>query len=158
MSVTTQKLMVGILSLALVVALAVAGRVDTVRHPAAISDSAAVAALANPQIARGRAVFIKYSCNACHGTDARGGIRNLNAETGGEISGLLHSSESFTKEELADRIRNGVANVEKADAMGPEPPLKMPAYKDLIAGQEMQDLIAYLWGLGGGEKKKSGAW
>ena len=55
------------------------------------------AALAlNPQLARGRAVFLKYSCNACHGQTAEGGMNNLNSETGGKITGLTRLNETFT--------------------------------------------------------------
>jgi mono/diheme cytochrome c family protein len=46
-------------------------------------------------------------------------------------------------------------NVDKADPTGPDPPLKMPAYNDLISGQELQDLFAYIMGFGSGQKKKN---
>ena len=159
MSVTAQKLVVAILSLALVAALVVAGNVDRSRRPPAAPDSATVAAFVNPQLVRGREAFVKYSCNACHGPDGRGGIRNLNAESGGEVNGLLHVSESYTTEELADKLRKGVPEVGKGDPTGPEPPLKMPAYGDLISGQELKDLVAYVWNLGAGQQKtKKSEW
>ena len=133
-------------------------RPDALRHAPAASDSAAVAGFTNPAIARGRLAYIKYSCNACHGLDARGGIRNLNASSGGQIGGLMDVWETYTKEELTDRIRKGVSNVDKADPTGPDPPLKMPSYEELISGQELHDLIAYIMGFGSGQEKKKSEW
>ncbi|MBI1797543.1 MAG: cytochrome c [Candidatus Eisenbacteria bacterium] len=160
MSVTAQKLVVALLSLALVAALVAAGSVDARRqaearkHAEAMLDDAA-----QPQIARGRAVYTKYSCNACHAAGGTGGIMNLNAESGGKVNGLLHLSESYRPAELAEKIRNGVPTVGKGDPTGPDPPLHMPPYRDLIAGQEMRDLVAYLMSLRPppGEAKSS-AW
>ncbi len=63
------------------------------------------------------------------------------------MNGLLHVSETYTKEELIERIRSGVPTVDRADPTAPEPPLKMPPYRDWIAGQELQDLASYLMGL-----------
>lgn len=157
MSVTVQKVLVAMLTLALVVALAIAGRVDAIRRPAVAPDSTTIAAFLNPQIARGREAYLKYSCNACHGQEGRGGVRNLNAESGGQINGLLHISESYKPEELAEKIRKGVSEVGKADPTGPQPPLKMPAYEELIGGQELKDLVAYVWSLGTGTQKKKGS-
>lgn len=148
MSVTGQKYFVAFLSLALAGALIAAGGVDAKRqadarkHEESLLDDAA-----HPQIARGKAVFVKYSCNACHGPGATGGIQNLNAESGGKINDLLHVSETYTTAELAEKIRNGTPTVGKADATGPEPPIHMPAFRELIAGQEMTDLVAYLMSL-----------
>jgi mono/diheme cytochrome c family protein len=157
-SVTAQKVLVGVLSIALVAALIVSGsvdgrrQVDAQKHAVAMLDDAA-----NPQIARGRVVFVKYGCNACHAAGGAGGIMNLNAESGGQVNGLLHVSESYTPAELAEKIRTGVPTVGKADPTGPDPPLHMPPYRDLIAGQEMRDLVVYLMSLrpAPGEAKSS---
>lgn len=157
MSITTQKLLVAALSLALFAALIVAGRVDSSRRSDSSHGAPLTAATLDPQLQRGRLVFVKYSCNACHGPAGSGGIHNLNAETGGQINGLTKVSETYTTAELAEKIRTGVAVVEKADPTGPEPPLHMPAYRDLITGTEMQDLVAYLMSLGAG-KPKSSSW
>ena len=56
-----------------------------------------------------------------------GGIENVNAQTGGEVNGLTRVSETYTLNELLDKIRNGVADVDKADPTGSDPPLRMPA-------------------------------
>jgi|SRR6266853_581200 len=148
MTVTAQKYLVASLSLALFAALIAVGGVDAQRRAqAAKSRQVALAGALNPQLERGRIVFTKYSCNACHGTGGSGGIKNLNAQTGGEINGLMQVSETYTQQELIERIRNGVPNVDKADPTGPDPPLRMPAFKGLIGGQEMDDLAAYLFSL-----------
>jgi len=148
MSVTTQKLFVAFLSLALFAALVATGAVDARRQAEARKRAeATLDDAANPQIARGRAVFERYSCNACHGAGGAGGINNLNAESGGKVNGLLHVSETYSVSELQERIRGGVPTVGKADPTGLEPPLKMPPFRDLISGQEMSDLVAYLMSL-----------
>ena len=160
MTVTAQKYLVASLSLALFAALIAVGGVDAQRRAqAAKSRQIAVAGALNPQLERGRMAFVKYSCNACHGMNGSGGIKNLNAQTGGEINGLTRVNETYTRQELMDRIRNGVPNVDKADATGPDPPLRMPAYKDLIGGQELDDLAAYLFSLKpAAESKPSESW
>ena len=160
MKITNQKYLVAFLSLALFAALIAVGWVDAER--AALTKKARQMALAgalNPQVERGRRLFVKYSCNACHGSGGEGGMKNLNAQTGGEINGLTRVSETYSKQELIERIQGGVPTVDKGDPTGPEPPLHMPAYKDLIAGQEMQDLTAYLLSLRpAAEAKPSEAW
>ena len=147
MSLTAQKFLVAALCLALFGALIVVGGVDAKRRVTQRKSTAVTAEALNPQLARGRQVFLKYSCNACHGDRGGGGIKNLNAETGGEVNGLLHLTETYTTDELKDRIQKGTPEIGKADPTGPDPPLHMPPYRDLIAGQEMQDLIAYLMSL-----------
>jgi cytochrome c553 len=150
---------VGLLSLALVGALVAVGSVDARRqaearkHAESLLDDAA-----HPQLARGRAVFVKYGCNACHGAGGGGGIMNINAESGGKINGLTHVSETYTAAEVAEKVRGGVPTVGKNDPTGPDPPLHMPPYRDLIGGQEMRDLVAYLMSLrpAPGETKASG--
>ncbi|MGH7680956.1 MAG: c-type cytochrome [Candidatus Eiseniibacteriota bacterium] len=160
MTVSAQKYLVAFLSLALFAALVAVGGVDAKRRAeAAKSRQIALAGALNPQLERGRAVFVKYSCNACHGQGGAGGIKNLNAQTGGEINGLTRVSETYTRQELMERIRNGVPNVDKSDPTGPDPPLRMPAYRDLIAGQELEDLTSYLFSLRpSAESKPSEAW
>ena len=109
MSVTTQKLFVAFLSLALFAALVATGAVDARRQAEARKRAeATLDDAANPQIARGRAVFERYSCNACHGAGGAGGINNLNAESGGKVNGLLHVSETYSVSELQERIRGGL--------------------------------------------------
>jgi len=148
MTIRSQKYLVAALSLALLAALAAVGSVDAKRRAELMrSRQPTTAGALNPQLERGKLVFSKYGCNACHGSGGVGGVKNINAQTGGEVNGLLRVSETYTHEELVERIRNGVPNVDKADPTGPEPPLHMPPYKDLVGGQEMQDLVSYLMSL-----------
>ena len=148
MTVTTQKYVVAFLSVALFAALIAVGGIDAQRRAqAAKARQVAVAGALNPQLERGRMVFVKYGCNGCHGTSGGGGIKNFNAQTGGEINGLTRVSETYTREELIEKIRRGVPTVDKGDPMGPDPPLRMPPYGELIGGQEMLDLAAYLFSL-----------
>jgi cytochrome c553 len=148
MTVTAQKFLVAFLSLTLFAALIAVGGIDAQRRAqAAKARQIAQAGALDPQLERGRMIFVKYSCNACHGMSGAGGIKNLNAQTGGEINGLTRVSETYTRQELMERVRNGVPNVDKADPTGPDPPLRMPPFKDLIGGQEMDDLAAYLFSL-----------
>jgi cytochrome c553 len=159
MTIRSQKYLVAALSLALLAALAAVGSVDAKRRAQLMKARPPQTAVAlNPQLERGKVAFSKYGCNACHGPGGGGGVKNINAQTGGEVNGLLHVSETYTREELAERIRNGVPNVDKADPTGPDPPLHMPPYKDLVGGQEMQDLVSYLMSLRpeAGEAKSEG--
>ena len=148
MTTRGQKWLVAVLSLTLFAALIVAGGIDATRRGSPEPDSATVAAMVSPQLERGRQAYLKYSCNACHGTAGRGGVKNLNAETGGEVNGLLRVSETYTPAELAQKIQAGVPEVGKSDPTGGEPPLRMPTYRDVLGGQELRDLVAYLQSLG----------
>ena len=148
MTVAGQKYLVAFLSLALFGALVAAGTIDERRQAAARKHAAALLDdMANPGMARGRKVFVKYGCNACHNEAGAGGILNLNAEGGGKVNSLQHVFESYTPAELGEKIRTGVPSVGKEDPTGPEPPLRMPSYRALIAGTEMDDLVAYLMSL-----------
>jgi mono/diheme cytochrome c family protein len=148
MTIRSQKYLVAALSLALLAALGAVGSVDAKRRAELMKTRPPLTAGAlNPQLERGKLVFAKYGCNACHGAGGVGGVKNINAQTGGEVNGLLRVSETYTREELVERIRNGVPTIDKGDPTGPEPPLHMPPYKDLVGGQEMQDLVSYLMSL-----------
>ena len=54
------------------------------------------------------------------------------------------SREYVVLEELKDKIAHGVPFIAKNDSKGPTPPLYMPAWKDKIKGQELEDLATYL--------------
>lgn len=162
MSVTAQKLLVAGLSLLLLVAVGVAGSVDLrIRSKAAQEGQARSAGPLDPQLDRGRQVYEKYSCVACHGAGGAGGVHNVNAQTGGMINGLRFVAETYTKPDLAKKILDGVPVVPKADANGPNPPLAMPPYRGTIGYQELQDLVEYLFSLRppeAGKKAKSDKW
>lgn len=160
MSVTAQKYLVAALSLALLAAVAVAGSVEIrLRANAAKEGGARSAGPLDPQLDRGRQLYEKYSCIACHGAGGVGGVHNVNAQTGGMINGVRLVAEAYTKADLAKKILDGVAVVPKADPNGPAPPLAMPSYKGVIGYQELQDLTEYLFSLKPpGAKKKADEW
>ncbi|OGX40268.1 MAG: hypothetical protein A3C53_06905 [Omnitrophica WOR_2 bacterium RIFCSPHIGHO2_02_FULL_68_15] len=93
--------------------------------------------------ARGRAVFQKYGCVGCHGTDGRGGVKNPNAATGGEVPPLTYVAQGFTTDQLKQLIRAGRYPT-KADPRGPTPPLWMPTWKDKLSDEELDAVTAYL--------------
>ena len=160
MSVTAQKYLVAALSLALLAAVGVAGSVEVrLRAKAAKEGAARSSGPLDPQLDRGRQVYEKYSCIACHGAGGAGGVHNVNAQTGGMINGLRFVAETYTKQDLAKKILDGVAVVPKADPNGPSPPLAMPPYRGVIGYQELQDLSEYLFSLKPpGTQKKADEW
>jgi mono/diheme cytochrome c family protein len=94
-------------------------------------------------VAHGRYVYEKYGCAACHGPDARGGIRNYNAQHD-VIPNLRRAISTYTREEVKEKISEGVAFVAKHHREGPQPPLYMPSWKSKIKGEELEDLVSYL--------------
>lgn len=160
MSVTAQKYLVAALSLALLAAVGVAGSVEVrLRAKATKEGTVRSSGPLDPQLDRGRQVYEKYSCIACHGSGGVGGVHNVNAQTGGMINGVRFVAESYTKADLGRKILDGVPVVPKADATGPNPPLAMPAYRGVIGYQELQDLTEYLFSLKPpGAKTKADEW
>ena len=144
MSMTTEKVLVGILGLTLFVSVVLVGFVDTKHRRQAKRESVPAAAAMNPQLSGGRGVFEKFSCTSCHGVDGKGGVTNFNAKTAQQISALTFVAESYTKQELKDKILNGVKQVDKLDPNGPTPPLYMPSFRGLISDDEIELLIGYL--------------
>jgi cytochrome c2 len=94
-------------------------------------------------VQHGAHVYEKYGCNACHGYDARGGVRNFNYQYG-VTPNLRRVVGTYSREELKDKISNGVPIVAKHNPDGPLPPLYMPAWKTKIKGVELEDLVTYL--------------
>jgi mono/diheme cytochrome c family protein len=97
-------------------------------------------------IAHGRYVFQKYGCVACHGKDANSGIPVFNKQ-GGRAPDLVKVVGTYTKEELIKRIQTGVNPLVKENENGPTPPIYMPSFKDRIKGQELENLVAYLFSI-----------
>ncbi len=96
---------------------------------------------------RGRAVFQKFGCVGCHNVDGRGGRKNWNAHTNGEVPSLVYVGRGYTREELKEKIRQGVPIVARRDPSGLTPPLYMPAWSEKIKGQDLEDLVDYLLSL-----------
>jgi mono/diheme cytochrome c family protein len=100
-------------------------------------------------IERGRAVFEKFGCTACHGMEGVGGRRNWNAGLGQEVPSLLYVKAYYGQdvEPLKRLIRNGRQPVPRADATAPQPGLYMPSWKDRISEEDLDALVAYLFSL-----------
>jgi mono/diheme cytochrome c family protein len=92
---------------------------------------------------KGRYVYEKYGCTACHGADARGGIRNYNSMN--DVTPNLRKAASlYSRDEIKHKINEGIPFIAKHDGDGPQPPLYMPAWKAKIKGEELENLISYL--------------
>ena len=106
------------------------------------------AAYASP-VDRGKAVFEKYGCAACHGIGGVGGRKNWNGGLGQEAPPLLYVKAYYGNdvESLKHLIRNGRQPVPRADATRPNPALYMPAWKDRISDPDIDALVAYLFSL-----------
>ncbi len=105
--------------------------------------------------ARGRLVYARYGCATCHGAEGKGGVANPNAETGGKIPEITHVAEGYTAEELRRLILKGTPTIGRANPKGPQPPLRMPGWRDRMSDREAADLAQYLMSLepkGGGDK------
>ena len=147
MSVTAQKYVVAALSLLLVAAVVAAGRVESRLQAKREEAGSARTGPLDPALDRGRQLYDKYSCVACHGAGGAGGVYNANAQTGGMINGVRFVAETYTKQDLAKKILDGVPVVPKADPNGPVPPLAMPSYRGIIGVEEMRELVDYLFSL-----------
>lgn len=147
MTITAQKYLVAVLSVFLVGAVLMTGRVETRREAEAAQGGAARSGPLDPALDRGRQLYEKYSCVACHGVGGAGGVYNANAQTGGMINGVRFVAETYTKADLAKKILDGVPEVPRANPNGPRPPLAMPPYRGVIGVQEMDELVAYLFSL-----------
>ncbi len=96
-------------------------------------------------IARGRLIYVRAGCVACHGAEGRGGHPNNNV-VGNAIPAVSRVAEGYTREELKNRIRSG-RKPEKHDPAGPEPMVSMPAWGKVLGEGEISDVAAYLMSL-----------
>ena len=135
----------------IVLALLVAGATYGVRIATRPPAPRAVRALESPAdataIARGRQVYLRYGCSACHGPEGKGGFANTNAETEGKVPAVNYVAEGFTRRELRKKILDGFAPVGKKDPNGPRPPFRMPGWSGQMTDAEASDLVEYLWSL-----------
>lgn len=147
MTLTAQKYLVAALSLLLLAAVVAAGSVESRRRVEAEKAAGTRTGPLDPALDRGRQLYEKYSCIACHGAGGIGGVFNANAQTGGMINGVRFVAETYTKEDLSKKILDGVPVVPKADPNGPNPPLAMPSYRGIIGVEETRELVDYLYSL-----------
>jgi mono/diheme cytochrome c family protein len=107
--------------------------------------------------ARGRLVFERYGCRACHGEEGQGGLANPNAQ-GGKVPSVVidYAGEGYSVAELKRLIVSGKPRIDRDDPKGPIPPYRMPGWKGQITERETDDLVRYLLGLyPGSQAKKS---
>ena len=96
----------------------------------------------------GAQIFKQVGCVTCHGKDGVGGYPNNNV-VGGLIPALNGVREGFSRNELIDKIRKGVAKSGKADPSGPDPLLHMPRWEQKLTQPEIEAVADYLLSLGG---------
>jgi cbb3-type cytochrome oxidase cytochrome c subunit len=94
-------------------------------------------------IAAGKLDFGRFGCAGCHGTDLQGGVPNPNAQ-GGEVPSLLHLASDYSKDDVLEIIRNGRVPP-LANTKGPQPPLYMPAWKNLLSDEDIHQIVEFLW-------------
>jgi mono/diheme cytochrome c family protein len=105
--------------------------------------------------AKGRAVFVKLQCYACH--EVRGQTfpgAKAAASIGPELSEMAahHEAEFF-----AEAIVNPNALIDEPQWRAPDGTSRMPSFNDLLTVQELVDLVAFLKSLkppaaGGGHR------
>lgn len=93
-------------------------------------------------VAKGRLIFQRAGCIACHGPAGRGGYPNSNVP-GREIPVLARTARTFTKAELVAKIRLG-STPQKEDASGPAPLVRMPAWGEVLSDSELEAVAEYL--------------
>jgi mono/diheme cytochrome c family protein len=149
MSIIAQKYLVGLLGFALLGSVIVAGYQDAKHRKKENPAPTSTATMTSIPLGLvpGLKVFQEYGCIVCHGEGANHGAHNINAQTGQQIPSLIHVEDSYTKDELIAKIRNGVPVVAKLDTNGPTPPLYMPSFKNLLTDRQIEDLIDYLYSL-----------
>ena len=148
MSVITQKYLVGIMGLVLLGSILATGYLDSQRRKKENvshgSEASAPALPLSPELQSGLKIYEEFSCLACHGPGGKGGVHNFNAQSGQEVPPLNHVADGYTKPELIAKIQMGVPVEPKLDPKGPEPPLHMPGFKDMLSDAQLNDLVAYL--------------
>jgi len=137
-----KRLIAGVVLVASVV-----GARAAIRAPLPQSTRVPVADAAASPEERGRLVYRAYGCPLCHGDQAEGGFANPNAETAGKVPGLQYVAEGYTRAELRQKILDGQAVVGREHANRPPPPFRMPGWRDRMPDREVDDLVAYLFGL-----------
>lgn len=151
MSINAQKYLVGIMGLILLGSVIAAGYLDSERrkkeNPPAVDATTATETPLTADLQPGFKLYQQLSCAACHGAAGKGGVHNMNSQTGQEVPGLIHVADSYTKADLIKKIQMGVPVSAKLNPDGPAPPLHMPAFKDLLSDQDMEALVKYLFSL-----------
>ena len=102
-----------------------------------------------PDGEKGRSIYIHAGCIACHGVAGKGGHPNPGAH-GDIIPALAPLMGTYTSDELKTKIKNGVVP-DSHD--GKTPAVVMPAWKNVLFGDELDALTKYLLSLAGSQPK-----
>lgn len=94
----------------------------------------------------GSKLYRSKGCVMCHGDDAKGGVPNRYS-LGGTIPALESVATGYSEDELKEKIRAGVPSVAKKDPQGHVPILIMPSWRDKLADEEIDAIVAYLFSL-----------
>lgn len=118
------------------------------RPPAPQPVRATVPPAPDTAVARGHLVFNRYGCTLCHGQDGKGGVANTGAlRDGGKVPAIADLSDAYKPSEVAQLIRTGRHNVDRADGAVAIPPYRMPGWGDRMSDQDVNDLVEYLMSL-----------
>jgi mono/diheme cytochrome c family protein len=98
-----------------------------------------------PAAERGKFIFNKAGCVACHGQFGNGGYPNNNV-AGGLIPSLTKVSEGYSKAELHSKIQLGAFSLPN-DPSQPKALIYMPKWGDQLKPAEIDDLVEYLFSL-----------
>jgi mono/diheme cytochrome c family protein len=109
---------------------------------------------ATDTVARGRLIYLRAGCVACHGPGGIGGHPNNNV-VGGKIPALANLMSTYTKPELVSKIKRGVAQSQRLDPKGPAPLIRMPAWGDVLDDSELDAVASYLLSLTPAESAKT---
>ncbi|OGR85329.1 MAG: hypothetical protein A3J74_05360 [Elusimicrobia bacterium RIFCSPHIGHO2_02_FULL_57_9] len=96
-------------------------------------------------VGRGKIIYERAGCIACHGKDGRNGAPNNNVADG-RIPALNGVSQTYTKGELIKLIIRG-KTPERRDPNGPEPLIAMPAWGQVLKEEDLEAVIEYLFSL-----------
>jgi len=109
-------------------------------------------------VKRGSEIYSRVGCVTCHGKDGVGGYPNNNV-LGGAIPAINTVKDTFSREELIQKIRQGVQHPIQADASGPKPLLNMPRWEATLKTDEIEAVVDYLFTLNaGGADSASEEW
>jgi mono/diheme cytochrome c family protein len=103
-----------------------------------------------PSTEKGRAIYVRAGCVACHGPQGSGGHPNPGAH-GDAIPALAKLMDTYTAAELKTKIRDGVTP-DGHDGMTPA--VVMPAWKNILSDDDLDALTAYLLSLAASQPKQ----
>lgn len=102
-------------------------------------------ARALPPVERGKLIFNKAGCVACHAQNGFGGYPNNNV-AGGLIPSLTLVSDGYNKAELHAKIQNGSTPLPD-DPSKPRALIQMPKWGQQLKPDEIDALVEYLFSL-----------